>query len=149
MHQCLPNFIFGKASSLFDVVVDALQNIAPTGIFHDDVQSGGTLVVEGILVANDILAVETGQDAYFVDCVLPFLFFHGSQLNLKREDWGTFFMAYSLPSSFRLTFQTTPKAPSPSLLSISKSFAEDCFTSICYLIFKTSCYKAFEEEAIQ
>jgi hypothetical protein len=60
VHQCLPNFIFGEASSLFDVIVDALQNIAPTGIFHDDVQSRGTLVIEGILVANDILAVETG-----------------------------------------------------------------------------------------
>lgn len=60
VNQRLPDLLLRELRPLLGVLVDTFENIATTGIFHDHIEGGGGLVIKGVLVADDIVAIEAG-----------------------------------------------------------------------------------------
>ena len=114
MHQGSPYFLLFVLAACLGVRLDSLENVAPLREFHDHTERSRVLIVEGLLVADDVVIVVGGEDANLVECVIALLLLHCPDLHLHPSS-STFFNAYSLPSASRFTRNTCPKAPSPSL----------------------------------
>lgn len=82
MHQSFPYLLFFILSSAFLMFLILFQNISSSCELHDNTESRGGLIIEGFFVADDVLLVIGSEDANFVESVLPFFLFHGSDFDL-------------------------------------------------------------------
>lgn len=129
MNQSLPNLLLFVSSSCFLMFLILFQNISPCCKFHHNTQGWRLLIIECLFVSNDILFVIGCQNTDLVESILTLLLFHGPNFYLPRAIY-TFFKAYYLPSTFRFTLNTWPKAPYPSLEMTSKSLRLEVFPYI-------------------
>jgi len=67
-----PDEALRDVAALLAVAVDFLEYIASSGVLHDYAQRLLLLIVEGLLVADDVGAVDRGEDADLVESVLLF-----------------------------------------------------------------------------
>lgn len=83
MHQGSPNLFLFEFRPVLGMRLDHFEQVSARSEFHDDTQCGRSIIVEGLLVANDIVAIVGGQDPDLVECVISFLLLHGSDLDLE------------------------------------------------------------------
>lgn len=120
MDQCSPDFFFFVFGAVLEVLLVSFEDVSALCELHYDAERARSIIVEGFLVADDVLVIVGGQNSDLVECVITLLFLHCADLHLG-QGFATFFRAYYFPSTRRFTRKTCPKAPSPNLDSTSKS----------------------------
>ena len=73
LYEDIPDFLFFDVRLPLLIVADLLEDVAVVGILHDQAQTRGGLIDEGVPIGNHIRVVNRRQDPYFVQSIF-FLF---------------------------------------------------------------------------
>jgi hypothetical protein len=77
-----PDLTLGKPRPVFFVGLDCFEYIPASRELHDNAEGLRRLIIEGLLVANNKLVAQGGQDPNLIDRILPLFLAHGGQLDL-------------------------------------------------------------------